>query len=52
MYEETDVDGRRKYTVAQIANECGVTRPTIYRNLQTVSNDVGLAKAAYELSIK
>ena len=33
MYEETDDDGTRRYTVQQIANEFGVTRPTIYRHL-------------------
>ncbi len=33
MYEETGPDGKRKYTVAQIAAEFGVTRPTIYRHL-------------------
>jgi DNA invertase Pin-like site-specific DNA recombinase len=33
MYEETGPDGRRRYTVAQIAAEFGVTRPTIYRHL-------------------
>jgi DNA invertase Pin-like site-specific DNA recombinase len=33
MYDETDEDGKRKYTVAQIADEFGVTRPTIYRHL-------------------
>lgn len=33
MYEETGDDGRRRYTVAQIAAEFGVTRPTIYRHL-------------------
>jgi len=27
-------DGRRRYTVAQIAAEFGVTRPTIYRHLK------------------
>ncbi|MFC0452799.1 helix-turn-helix domain-containing protein [Rhodococcus jostii] len=32
MYDETD-DGKHKYTVAQIAAEFGVTRPTIYRHL-------------------
>ncbi|WP_410789635.1 ArsR family transcriptional regulator [Kribbella sp. C-35] len=26
-------DGKRRYTVAQIAAEFGVTRPTIYRHL-------------------
>lgn len=33
MYEETGGDGKRRYTVAQIAAEFGVTRPTIYRHL-------------------
>lgn len=33
MYEETDSDGKRAYTVAQIAAEFGVSRPTIYRHL-------------------
>lgn len=33
MYEETGADGKRRYTVAQIAAEFGVTRPTIYRHL-------------------
>jgi DNA invertase Pin-like site-specific DNA recombinase len=35
MYEETDPDGKRRYTVQQIAEEFGVTRPTIYRHLST-----------------
>ncbi|MFI6510887.1 recombinase family protein [Streptosporangium sp. NPDC050855] len=33
MYEEVGADGKRAYTVAQIAAEFGVTRPTIYRHL-------------------
>lgn len=33
MYDETAGDGKRKYTVAQIAAEFGVSRPTIYRHL-------------------
>ena len=33
MYDETDDDGKRKHTVAEIAAEFGVTRPTIYRHL-------------------
>ncbi|MBP2371754.1 recombinase family protein [Pseudonocardia parietis] len=33
MYEETGADSKRRYTVAQIAAEFGVTRPTIYRHL-------------------
>ncbi len=34
MYDETGPEGRRRYTVAQIAAEFGVTRPTVYRHLQ------------------
>ena len=33
MYDETGADGKRRYTVAQIAAEFGVTRPTIYRHV-------------------
>ena len=33
MYDETDDKGKRRYTVAAIAAEFGVTRPTIYRHL-------------------
>ena len=33
MYAELGPDGKRRYTVAQIAAEFGVTRPTIYRHL-------------------
>ena len=33
MYDETGHDGKRRYTVGQIAAEFGVTRPTIYRHL-------------------
>jgi DNA invertase Pin-like site-specific DNA recombinase len=33
MYDERDTDGKRRYTVQQIATEFGVTRPTIYRHL-------------------
>jgi DNA invertase Pin-like site-specific DNA recombinase len=33
MYEEKGTDGKRRYTVQQIADEFGVTRPTIYRAL-------------------
>ena len=33
MYDERDADGKRRYTVAQIAGESGVTRPAIYRHL-------------------
>jgi len=34
MYDETGPDGRRAHTVAAIAAEFGVSRPTIYRHLQ------------------
>jgi DNA invertase Pin-like site-specific DNA recombinase len=33
MYDETGPDGKRTHTVQQIADEFGVTRPTIYRHL-------------------
>lgn len=35
MYEERGVDGKQKYTVAQIGDEFNVTRPTIYRHLKS-----------------
>ena len=34
MYDELGADGLRVHTVQQIADEFGVTRPTIYRQLQ------------------
>jgi len=34
MYDELGPDGRRIHTVQEIAEEFGVTRPTIYRHLQ------------------
>ncbi|MGW4720529.1 helix-turn-helix domain-containing protein [Nocardia sp. NPDC004260] len=33
MYDETDEHGKRRYTVAQIAETFGVSRKTIYRHL-------------------
>lgn len=33
MYDERGADGKRRYTVEQIAAEFGVARPTIYRYL-------------------
>jgi DNA invertase Pin-like site-specific DNA recombinase len=36
MYEEIGPDGRRVHTVAAIAAEFGVTRPTIYRHLASL----------------
>ncbi|NLA37033.1 MAG: recombinase family protein [Actinobacteria bacterium] len=41
MYDELGQDGKRKYTVEQIAAEFGVTRPTIYRHLAAApANDL------------
>ncbi len=34
MYDQTGPYGRRTHTVAEIASEFGVSRPTIYRHLQ------------------
>ena len=34
MYDELGTDGKRKYTVQQIADEFSVSRPTIYRHLE------------------
>ena len=33
MYDQVDDQGRNRYTVAEIAAEFGVSRPTIYRYL-------------------
>ncbi len=43
MYDELDDRGKRRYTVQQIADEFGVTRPTIYRHLgkQTATPGTG-----------
>lgn len=43
MYDETAEDGKRKHTVAEIAAEFGVSRPTIYRHL---AKTTGSAPAA------
>ena len=37
MYDELAEDGNRAYTVAQIAAEFGVSRPTIYRHLASTT---------------
>jgi len=42
VYEALGLDGRRAYTVAEIAAEFGVSRPTIYRHLQP---EAGLRRA-------
>lgn len=34
MYDELGDDGKRVYTVQQIADEFGVSRPTVYRHLE------------------
>lgn len=39
MYDELGSDGHRAHTVQQIADEFGVTRPTIYRHLQRGTGD-------------
>lgn len=46
MYDEKGEDGRRRYTVAEIAAEFGVTRPTIYRHLQAQSASGAPARLA------
>ena len=33
IYDELGADGKRRYTVQEIADEFGVTRPTVYRTL-------------------
>jgi len=38
MYDELGDDGKRRYTVQEIAAEFGVTRPTIYRALSDREN--------------
>jgi len=43
MYDETGPDGRRKHTVAQIAAEFGVSRPTIYRHLAKTTGSTASA---------
>jgi DNA invertase Pin-like site-specific DNA recombinase len=43
MYEDTDPDGRRVHTVAQIAPEFGVTRPTIYQHLASLPAEAATA---------
>jgi len=39
MYEEQKPDGSRAHTVQQIAEEFGVSRPTIYRHLRALDNE-------------
>jgi hypothetical protein len=34
MYDQVGDDGRRKYTVAEIAGTFGVSRKTVYRHLE------------------
>ena len=42
---KTGDDGKRRYIVAQIAAEVGVTRPTIYRHLSASAELVGVHDA-------
>nr|WP_231614187.1 recombinase family protein [Mycobacterium nebraskense] len=42
MYDELGQDGKHRYTVAQIAAEFGVTRPTIYRHLSKLPAPGGI----------
>lgn len=46
MYDETDDDDKRKHTVAQIAAELGVSRPTIYRHLAKTAAEFGTVASA------
>lgn len=43
LYDEMGADGRRLHTVQRIAEEFGVTRPTIYRHLQRQNGGAGPA---------
>jgi predicted DNA-binding transcriptional regulator YafY len=36
MYDEKDVDGKRRYTVAEITETFHVSRKTIYRHLEPI----------------
>jgi predicted DNA-binding transcriptional regulator YafY len=38
MYADNGLDGKRRYTVTQIAAEFGVSRPTIYRHLEGLTS--------------
>jgi DNA-binding transcriptional regulator LsrR (DeoR family) len=44
MYDELGADGKRKYTVAEIATAYGVTRPTIYRYLTAARDRNAVAR--------
>ncbi len=39
MYDQVDTDGKSRWTVAQIATEFGVSRPTVYRYLNQDESD-------------
>lgn len=41
MYDERGADGKRRYSVAQIAAKFGVARATIYRHLSKSATDTG-----------
>ena len=44
MYDQLGPDGRRAHTVAEIAAEFGVSRPTIYRHLQRPVGGLGAVR--------
>jgi DNA invertase Pin-like site-specific DNA recombinase len=51
MHEETRADGKRRHTVAQIAAEFGVTRPTIYRHLTKATATMPSSMTSPELRV-
>ena len=46
MYAETGSDGKRRYTVAEIADTFGVSRKTVYRHLDPIDTRRQPDKAA------
>lgn len=46
MYDERGADGKHRYTVAQIAAEFGVARPTIYRYLDAANGAAAATPAS------
>jgi DNA invertase Pin-like site-specific DNA recombinase len=43
MYDESGEDGKRRHTVQEIADEFGVSRPTIYRHLRKTTGSTAAA---------
>ena len=50
MYDELDEDGNRAYTVAQIAAEFGVSRPTVYRHLTNTTSGTNVQMSSASAS--